>query len=345
MAKTYGKWMLGESLGEGGQAHAFVATTAGDSAKYALKRLKNLSRVGRFVREMEAIRKLDHPGILKLIDCDPSGDHPYLVTPLYPAGTLAASDLASWGVDRSLSFFRQLCDAVAHAHKHGVVHRDIKPANILLNDTGDPILADFGICFVDDDGKRFTAVDEAVGASGFIAPEAEDGRQDTVEAASDVYSLGKILYYLVSGGKRLPREKHREGPHDLLKLSGEPDLELVYQLLDVAITPDPSSRAADAGHLLKAVRSVQERRAKRPHWVGITVPQHCDFCALGNYRVLVDPRSESYASELRAIFPIGNAAISGDHGAPSRWLVLGCTECGHVQWFRPTAVNGRNRWY
>ncbi|MFI5322988.1 MAG: protein kinase [Thermodesulfobacteriota bacterium] len=112
--------------------------------------------------------------------------------------------------------FQQICEGVAYAHTKGVIHRDLKPDNIFLRTRKGPVVVgDFGICYLEQDGKRITLTDEAVGPRNFIAPELEDGRLELISTKCDVYSLGKILYWLLSGGKIFSREKHREPQFDL----------------------------------------------------------------------------------------------------------------------------------
>ncbi len=101
--------------------------------------------------------------------------------------------------ERTLELLIDIANGLAHAHANGIVHRDIKPANLLLSGAPAlPVIADFGICYVVD-GDRMTLTDEAVGPRLFVAPELEDGRAEQVSARSDVYTLGKLLYWLLKG--------------------------------------------------------------------------------------------------------------------------------------------------
>ncbi len=254
MTNIYGdRWEKQESIGEGGQAQVFlVRDCKGDSsAKYVLKRLKNIERLERFKREIEAVRNLNHTNIVRLIDFDIDGPKPYLVTEYCSGGSLDKAK-PYWNTSPviALELFAQICDGVSFAHAYGIIHRDIKPSNIYLRDEdGPPVIGDFGICYIEDNGERLTLTEEAVGPRIFMAPELEGGRAENITKKCDSYSLGKVLYWLLSGGKMLPREKHREIEYDL---KGHNDdsllgwdniyMEHINRILDLTIVADPHKR-------------------------------------------------------------------------------------------------------
>lgn len=116
--------------------------------------------------------------------------------------------------------FIVIANAVNHAHSQRVVHRDLKPANIFLQTpTFRPLVGDFGLCYVQDDGddERQTDLEEAVGPRFFMAPELEDGRADVIAPSADVYSLGKLLYWMLTG-RIFSREKLRDDRWNLTKV-------------------------------------------------------------------------------------------------------------------------------
>jgi serine/threonine protein kinase len=234
MAKTFGnRWVLGDSLGSGGQGDVFYAT---DKSKrftelVALKRLKNRKRAERFIREIEAISRVDHQHVIKLIDHSPividDNEQPlYIVMPVAEGGDLSKRALAYRdSFDSTLIVAQQLASALAASHNAGVIHRDVKPQNVLFRDQGHhAILTDFGICHMYAD-ERITPLDEAVGPRAFMAPEMEGGRAIDVRPTADVYSLGKLIYYMISGGKVLPREAiHEEQYSKIFANSGRQHL-------------------------------------------------------------------------------------------------------------------------
>jgi serine/threonine protein kinase len=215
-----GRWEIHEPLGEGGQAHTFrVVDLKGDEkTSYALKRLKNVRRLERFRSEVEALRSLADPNVIKLIDFDFEAKQPYLVSEFCAGGNLERN-ISRFNQDpiQALNLFIEICKGVAAAHDKGIIHRDLKPTNILLRTSeGPPVVADFGICYIEG-GERHTLTEEAVGPRWFMAPELEDGRasDSDISSASDIYSLGKLLYWLISDRKIFSREKHREPQYNL----------------------------------------------------------------------------------------------------------------------------------
>jgi serine/threonine protein kinase len=171
---------------------------------------------------------------LRIIDQDVTAPKPYLVSEYCSGGSLNDIDVDSYTIIDRLSMFSKICHAVGypHSNKPRIIHRDLKPKNIFLReDRRSPVVGDFGICYIDDDGTRITLFDEAVGARRYTAPELEDGRADDVTPAADVYSLGKILYWLMAGHV-FDREKHRENRFDLTQDQKDPTMHWIYELLD-----------------------------------------------------------------------------------------------------------------
>lgn len=235
MAKIYGeRWQISSEkpLGRGGQAEVFrVTDTRGEfQGEHALKRVLNPSRHDRFKREIEAIRTVQHPNIIKLIDHSAlgaaSGDagKQFLVMPIADGGDLGQPgrvDLYRDSIDATVQVGKQLAFALTAAHDAGIIHRDIKPANVLFTGIGHEVwLSDFGICLLREN-TRLTDPEEVVGPRAFLAPELEDGGQLDVTPAADIYSLGKVLYYMISGGVIIPRERLDEGQYNQLFSKGE----------------------------------------------------------------------------------------------------------------------------
>jgi len=251
-----------------------------------------------------------------------------------------------------LETFRQICAAVAYAHNHNprVVHRDIKPKNIFLREDGTPVLGDFGICFIDDEGTRITMTEEVVGSQFYCAPELRDGRLEggVLATAADVYSLGKVLYWMLSGGRSFDREEHRSeryrlGKHD----PGDPAWELANELLDSTIVQDWTKRTIDAGQLSQKVDGLISVVRAGGHAITLSVPHRCTFCAQGEYRILLDATEpfpsepNAHIAEIRrrgdAVRGLGFALTS-----TSVWIILACEKCGHVLTFRSDLTPNRS---
>jgi serine/threonine protein kinase len=338
MAKVYGdRWEAIESLDEGGQAHVFrVRDKQNPSQEYALRRLKNDKRTGRFEREIEAVRKLDDPGIIKIVDFSVEAPAPYYVMELVHGGNLAGRVKSYEGdLVRSLDLFCRICEAVAAAHLAGIVHRDLRPENILFRtrDDDQPVVSDFGICWIED-GARFTATEEAVGARYFTAPELEAGRAEEVTAAADVYGLGKLLYYTITGGSHVPREAHRHERYDLRQVFKHLGLgtlhniqmEYVSELLDGMIIEDPRQRSSNVAEIGEAAAVAKRLVAEGFYPMAEHMP--CKFCGEGIYKphgprpVVLD--TKNWSGVTAAMFE--------------------CDHCGHLHmfsWYKFEALTGQ----
>ena len=241
MAKIYGnRWQIIEHLDRGGQAEIFLVKDLQglEQQPCVLKRVINPQRRDRFIREIHACKSLAHPRIMKIIDhsaldvSDQNSDKMYLVMPFAQGGNLEKrAALYSGSIDSTLQVARYLAEALFHAHKLNIIHRDIKPANILFqSDDHECLISDFGIALIRD-MVRPTEMNEVVGPRVFLAPELEDGGKLDVTPSADVYSLGKVVYFMLSGGKSLPRERHRESKYDIFRGKGTRH-ELLGRLLD-----------------------------------------------------------------------------------------------------------------
>jgi tRNA A-37 threonylcarbamoyl transferase component Bud32 len=153
----------------------------------------------RIRREADILRRLEHPGIVRLLRAEADGDDVVLVMPYLPGGTLHER-VSQFGPlpPRDVAHLGQhLAGALAAAHAAGVVHRDVKPANVLFDDEGRPALADFGVALSQDTTLVLTREAAVVGTPGFVAPEVARGEPAT--PASDVFSLGTTLLYALTG--------------------------------------------------------------------------------------------------------------------------------------------------
>jgi len=333
-AKKFGNWQIQKPLTEGGQGHTFLVDRSDRLGEiFVLKRLKNIARLPRFEREVRVLRASNHKNVLKIIDADLSAPKPYFVSPYCKNGSLAEFEVARLPFEKKITLFKAICEGVAYAHASGIVHRDIKPANIFLADDLQPVVGDFGICYIED-GERHTLLDEAVGAAKFMAPEVENGREEEVSPASDVYSLGKLLYWIISG-RTFGRERHREKEYDVYSKDPRTEIALVNELLDKLIVANPGSRLKDAGEVVREIEILERRVDMKAHVLDYSVPQHCNYCGLGNYRPVVNSTPGGVGSSTVHNFGFNNVG-----GAV--WLIMVCDHCANVQIFRPD-YNGGGR--
>ncbi|HJT29252.1 MAG TPA: serine/threonine-protein kinase [Pyrinomonadaceae bacterium] len=341
MAQIYGKrWKVQSSLNEGGQAHTFLVTDVNEStsSSYVLKRLKSLKRIDRFKREVDACLSLNHTNILKIEDKELESEPPYFVAEYCRGGALSQSPILQRPLLQKLRLFGSICEGVQHAHSQNIIHRDLKPDNIFLRDDLEPVVGDFGLCFVDEDGERVTMTDEQIGSRFYMAPELANGRTEDITPASDVYSLGKVLYWMIAG-RIFDREVHRTEYFDLTKNQTAPDLFFVYELLDKTIIEGPSKRLSNAGELLNLVNKTIRLIEKKAHVLNLDTPQECNYCGLGFYKVIADSTSMNDRSGSTDVHNFGFTLV----GMP-QWLIMVCDHCGHVQIFRPDHVKSDNPW-
>ncbi len=180
--------------------------TGPDGTEVALKRLSlhgtpdEIARArARIRREAEVLRSLDHPGIVRLLDLVDDGDDVVLVMPYLAGGSLHERVARDGPMDPEAVavLADRLLDALAAAHRQGVVHRDIKPENVLFTADGDPRLVDFGVARTQDFTLGLTATAMVVGTPGFMAP--EQARGEPASPPADVFSLGATLLFALTG--------------------------------------------------------------------------------------------------------------------------------------------------
>ncbi len=214
MPKLYGnRWKVIGNISEGGQGVVFrVADESHElDGEWALKRLRRKDRVDRFQREVEILRRLQHDSIIKLVDAqviqDGGDEASFLVMPIAAHGDLGARlEIYKSNIDSVVQVTKQIASALQHAHESGVIHRDVKPGNILFPEVGHKVwVADFGIS-LDQTAPRNTEEGEVVGPRFFIAPELDETGPVAVSPAADIYSLGQLIFYMLSGGKRVTRQ-------------------------------------------------------------------------------------------------------------------------------------------
>ncbi len=261
IGKTIGQYTILEEIGRGGMATVYSAMQLSMNRKVAIKILPphflhDPTFLDRFKREVEVISSLEHPHILPIFDYGEVDGMPFIAMRFLGGGSLAqhlrrTGKMLLAEIEKPLT---QIAQALDYAHQQGIVHRDLKPGNILLDESGNAYLSDFGIARVM--GSNLTG-SNIVGTPAYMSPEQAHGLP--IDGRSDVYALGVVLFELITGREPF----YAETPMGLLLLHINEPLPPVLQfgievssavqkVIDKATAKDPDKRYPSAGELLKA---------------------------------------------------------------------------------------------
>ncbi|KPL05788.1 hypothetical protein AMJ71_10985 [candidate division TA06 bacterium SM1_40] len=267
ISKTLSHYKITEELGHGGMAAVYQATDLRTRRSVALKvLLPHLSSDDvvrrRFLREAKAAMQLDHPGIVKVYEVGEENDRLFIAMELVEGRTLdAVMREERVAIDRAIEIGLKIADALAAAHRKGIVHRDIKPANIMVYN-GNVKIMDFGLARILE-ASALTEKYEIVGTLHYMSPQQAVGLQTDVR--SDVFSLGVLLYQLLTG--TLPFEGEHPGTiiHSILNSDPLRMEELrdgipieVEQVVFKALQKKPQERYQDAEELRSDLERVKE---------------------------------------------------------------------------------------
>lgn len=265
-----GPYIIDRKIGAGGMGTVYHAQHQETGDEVAVKVLPaSLAReegfIARFVREINALKKLDNPHVVRLIDQGVEDETYYYVMEYIDGETLTSrlrrEKRIGW--DTCINFSVQICSALKAAHDAGIVHRDLKPSNLMITSDNTIKLTDFGIAQVFA-GTRLTASGGVVGTAEYMSPEQAQGKRATKK--SDLYSLGAVMYVMLTGrppfsGKTTVEvmQKHRYGQFDRPSrfAPGMPHWldEIVCKLLE----KEPDERFADAYVLSRRLNSVLKK--------------------------------------------------------------------------------------
>jgi serine/threonine-protein kinase len=201
-----GNYQILQEIGRGGMGIIYRARQIKPQRIVALKRILSFhadsrEAVVRFEREIGAAAGLEHPSILPIYEVGETEDRQPFFTMRFAAGGSLSDAAPSLRQDprRIVRIMAKVSLGVQHAHLKGILHRDLKPGNILLDDHGEPLVSDFGLAKWLDAASDLTRTLTSLGTPGYIAPEQAQGSAKNVTAAADIYSLGAILFYLLTG--------------------------------------------------------------------------------------------------------------------------------------------------
>lgn len=337
-------------LGRGGMGVVYLAQQSRPHRQVAVKTLllsmmpdpERRSRfLQRFRREADAVAALEHPNILPIYEYGEQSDLAYLVMPYVAGGTLRdlVQKRGSLPLPEVAGFLTQAAAALDYAHTHGVIHRDVKPQNMLLYPDQRLMLSDFGIAKVaeqaasDDDNAatlpQLTTMGHVVGTPDYIAPEQAMGQ--TVDARADIYSLGVVLFYMITG--RVPfagaqpmtvAAKHVSEPPPPPR-QFRPDLPVAAeQVILKALAKSPAERYSTAGEFARAFRSALSK-ATQP----AVVPAPNVGQGKAGAPVVVAPSQTPKASDPRRSTrspqapPVASGPGAGGKQSGRPWLIIG----------------------
>jgi len=260
IGQTLGQYTILEEAGRGGMATVYLAKQTSMNRNVAVKVLPphflhDPNFLERFKREVEVISHLEHPHILPIYDYGEAEGVPYIAMRFLGGGSMA--QMIRRGVpdlDELIRPMRQISQALDYAHGQGIIHRDLKPGNIMLDEAGNAYLSDFGIARVMGSDLTGSAI---IGTPAYMSPEQANGM--SIDGRSDIYSLGIVLFELITGREPYQAEtpmalllKHLNEPMPPARdfRDGVPDS--VEHVLEKSTDKDPDNRYTSAREMAEA---------------------------------------------------------------------------------------------
>lgn len=254
-----GKYSIEERIGHGGMGVVWKAHDPDLNRTVAIKVLapslaQSFTSRRRFQREARAAAAISHPHVLTIHAVEEENDTPFLVMEYVSGGSLKAY-VASRGKLHPLEviqFSCQIAQGLAAAHAQGVIHRDVKPGNVMLHEGGMRVrLVDFGLARAAFDNSELTSHDQMLGTPAYMAPEQLCGHR--IDARADLFSLGCVMHYMLTGHSPFQRRTKAETIHTILSASPRPLLEIdpsippaLAEVVDRLLRKDPDERYQSA---------------------------------------------------------------------------------------------------
>ena len=258
-------YIIKRKLGEGGMANVYLALQEKLEREVAIKvldtmLLKDEQTLKRFKKEAQTAAKLTHPNIITVYDVGKSGDTHYIVME-YLKESLRdrIKSKVKLPPSEALGIIKKIAEALSDSHSKGIIHRDIKPDNIMFRPDGSPVLVDFGIAHALDFTTRLTVTGMRVGTPNYMSPEQCKGEE--IDGRSDIYSLGIVLFELLTGKVPYTSEYptgliylHTQGPIPELP----PGLNKYQPLLEAMMAKQKDARIKNGAKLLKQIKLLEK---------------------------------------------------------------------------------------
>ena len=255
---TTHNYELVKSLHSNAFATVYLARAGHDGRMLVCKVLRHGPDAGgeglfdRFLQEYQIIAAIEHPNVVRIYDLGVADDHAYIAMEYFAAGSLRERLNRSLDVDQAIAYTRQIAGALQAIHAVGVLHRDLKPGNIMFRDDESLALIDFGLAKHVNLQAAITGVGQIFGTPFYMSP--EQGHADATDHRSDIYSLGCIVYEMLTGERPFVGAsamsviyKHANAPRPKL----DPGLARLQAPLDRMLAVRPQDRYQSAGELLE----------------------------------------------------------------------------------------------
>ncbi len=276
--KKIGRYTIKSELGRGGMATVYLAYDPVLERDVALKLLPNYFAhdpefSARFEREAKTVAALEHGSIVSMYDYGEDGEWPYFVMRLMKGGSLKERIAEGpMSLEEAAKIIERVAGALDKAHSKEIVHRDLKPGNIMFDEDGAAYLGDFGIVKLAENTESYTRTGNTLGTPAYMSPEQADGKPD-IDGRSDIYSLGIILYEMLTGSAPFT---HDSMPRLLIMhltapipnaLDARPDLPAgVQDVIEKAMAKERDGRYATAAAFADALKAAMkgEQAVKSP---------------------------------------------------------------------------------
>jgi len=335
IGKIISHYKILEKLGEGGMGIVYKAQDTKLDRLVALKFLPtNLTaspeEISRFEQEAKAISALNHPNIETIYDVDDVGGQKYLVLEYIPGGTLKSrlkqlkSEDKTFSLSEILDYGMQMAEGLAHAHKHRIIHRDVKTENIMMTEEGKVKLTDFGLAKLRGTVQK-TKTGSTLGTAAYMSPEQVRGEE--VDHRSDIFSLGVVLYELVTSHLPFKGDYEAALSYSILNESPpsvksmRPDVpQALEKIINRCLEKDRTKRYQHADEIVADLRAIQQKispasdkdrkKSKLPLFVGGAVGT---LALIALIYILLLPKPATRSEKSIAVLPFQNLSAEGPY--------------------------------